>query len=153
MKKKGKNVNISLGYWIYDDDLCSDFLVISPLLNINFDNFMLDPCLDSFTFDHLTIEEVKKIKQFISDELEKIKNYKTLYNEIENKKEIDLDKEINDLKIKMDSLENKRKFENKDDENYYENTMFEIENCSINTQLYELNRLIEKLKNKNVKCN
>ena len=114
---------------------------------------MLDPCLDSFTFDHLTIEEVKKIKQFISDELEKIKNYKTLYNEIENKKEIDLDKEINELKIKMDSLENKRKFENKDDENYYENTMFEIENCSINTQLYELNRLIEKLKNKNIKSN
>ena len=138
---------------MYGESLYSNFLKESSLIYINFDNFMLDPCLDSFTFDHHTIEEVKKIKQFISDEFEKIKNYKTLYNEIENKKEIDFDKEINELTIKIDSLKNKRKFENKGDENYYEKTMFKIENRSINTQLDELERLVKKLKDKNKKSN
>ena len=46
----------------------------------------------------------------------------------------------------MDSLKNKRKYENKGDENSYEKIMFEIEDRSVSTQLDEIERLIKKLK-------
>ena len=144
-EKKEKNVNIYLGEKIYGESLYTNFLYESPLIYVNFNNFVLDPCLDSFTFDHHTIETVNKIKQFLSDELKKIEYYKKGYK-IYDKKDFDFDKEINELTLKMDSLKNKRKYENKGDENSYEKIMFEIEDRSVSTQLDEIERLIKKLK-------
>lgn len=112
---------------------------------------MLDPSLDSFTIDHLTIDELKKVKQFISNELEKINNCVALCKEIGNKENVDFEKEKNELKIKIESSRNKRNYEDIDEENYYEKIIHMIEGYSINSQLDEVDRLIKKKKNEKPK--
>ena len=149
-EKKGKNVNISLGR-IYGKNICVGCLEESALLYINLDNFMLDPSLDSFTFDHLTIDELNKVKQFISNELKKINKYETLCKEIGKKANVDLEKEKNELKIKIESSRNKRNYEDIDEENYYEKIICKIESYSINSQLNAVDRLIQNIKTEKLK--
>ena len=112
---------------------------------------MLDPSLDSFTFDHLTIDELNKVKQFISNELKKINKYETLCKEIGKKANVDLEKEKNELKIKIESSRNKRNYEDIDEENYYEKIICKIESYSINSQLNAVDRLIQNIKTEKLK--
>ena len=142
-EKKGKNVNISLGSRIYGEGIYLADLEESALLYINLDNFKLDPSLDSFNFDHLTIDELKKVKQFISNELEKINNCVTLCKEIIKKENVDFEKEKNELILKIESSRNKRNYEDIGKENYYEKIIYKIEGYSINSQKAEVNRLIK----------
>ena len=85
-EKRGKNVNITMGRRLYGIPVINYFgLQESPLKYINLDNIIIDPFLDSFTIDHHTINELKEIKNFISEQHKKIKNFKTYYDDIKNK--------------------------------------------------------------------
>ena len=150
-EKRGKNVNITMGRRLYGIPVINYFgLQESPLKYINLDNIIIDPFLDSFTIDHHTINELKEIKNFISEQHKKIKNFKTYYDDIKNKIHYytkNLEIKLNELKLKEDLLRNERNIilKDLDKKSYFEKTISKIKEITLIEEIGQLKELNKKL--------
>ena len=163
-EKIGKNVNITVGGRLYGEPVYSyNTIQESPLKYINFDNVKIDPCLDSFTIDYHTINELKVIKKLIPEEIKKCENirnkYKKLYEEIINihKKiltsfffnynENKIENILIELKNKKQLLNNQLKINyNKiDKKNNYDKTVSIIKNYVFQEESSQIKKLIPKI--------
>lgn len=149
-EKKGKNVNITVDGRLYGEPIYKIGGLEEPLLKyINLDNIKIEPCLDSFTINHHTLNELKEIKNFIDEQLTKIKNYEIMFVDFKKKYKaghnINFEKEINDLKKKKKDLVNQIKIIWKDynNESYFLKAIYKIQKYG---EIYAINNLIEKLK-------
>ena len=148
-EKKGKNVNITVDGRLYGEPIYHIGGLEKPLLKyINLDNIKIEPCLDSFTINHHTLNELKEIQKFIAEQLIKIKNYKIMFFDFKKKymtsHNINFEKEINDLKKKEKDLVNQIKIKWKDynNESYFLKAIFKIQKYG---EIYEIYNLIESL--------
>ena len=154
--KKGKNVNITVGGRLYELN-CSlyDDEDEYPMQYINFENVYRDPCLDSFTIEDQTINELKLIKKYISEQHEKTKlitkNYNTLYDNCIEKyikgDSNNLENEINELKKKEESFGNQQHlmWNDIDEKRGFDKAILKIKRLLLYHEELQIHRLIKKL--------
>ena len=154
-EKNRKNVNITVNGRLYGKPvLCYNGLQESPLKYINLDNIIINPSLDSFTIDHHTINELKEIKNFISEQHKKIEKWKIDYEQFKKKYHYysdkdKLKKEINELKLKEDLFRNEKSviLKDLDKKSYFEKTICYIKEISLSDEIHqivELNKILNK---------
>ena len=145
-ERKRKNVDINIGPILHGSEATEE----SPLQYLNLDSIIIDPSLDSLTMNHFTINELKYLKKFISEQLkineEVYKKYKNIYKELENNYNNNKRENIL-IKLKKDHKLISKKIESfeKNNESYLEKTISEIKKQSLKEESWQIKRLIRDL--------
>ena len=128
-----------------------DANIESPLQYLNLDSIIIDPSLDSFTMNGFTINELKYLKEFISEQL-KIKEaiyekYKNIEKELESNCDNNkIDNILFNLRKDSKLISNKIKSFEKNNESYFEKTISKIKKEHLNIEFNKINDLIKEIK-------
>ena len=153
-QKNGKCVNIEVEGILYGECFLGNYLRESALKYINLDIFNINPDLDDFTIDHLTLDQLKQIKMLSSEHFKKIKNFKTFSNNLDNLNINDLKNILNELSLREKFLEgeldNIKIYNNKGfiKENYFDNKIKSINFFAYNHEKDTIKEIIKKLEEK-----
>ena len=146
-ERKRKNANLEIGPML----LGCDANIESPLQYLNLDSIIIDPSLDSFTMNGFTINELKYLKEFISEQL-KIKEaiyekYKNIEKELESNCDNNkIDNILFNLRKDSKLISNKIKSFEKNNESYFEKTISKIKKEHLNIEFNIINDLIKEIK-------
>ena len=148
-QKNGKYVNVMVDGILYGESFSAYYLREPALEYIDLDKFNINPELDSFTIDHLTIDQLKQIKILISEHFKKIENYKVFFKNLGNLNINDLENKLNELllieKFLNDELDNINK-KGRIKEKYFENRLKQINEYAYRQEKDTIINIIKELK-------
>ena len=150
--KKRKNVNITIEGILYGEVFLNPYLQESPLKYIDLDKLIIDSCLDSFTIDNLSLEQLKQIKLFSLEHFKKIENLEYFFNNIVKYNNNELENEENELKLRQQFLEDEIeiiKLYNSIDyvkEKYYEIKLYSVKELAYFHEKDIIEKILKKIK-------
>jgi len=151
-QKNGKYVNVIVDGILYGESFSAYYLCEPALKYIDLDKFNINPKLDSFTIDHLTIDQLKQIKILTSEHFKKIENYKLFFKNLGILNINDLENKLNELflreKFLNDELDNIRTNNKKGciKEKYFENRLKRINEYAYLQEKDTIINIIKELK-------